>query len=137
MVLSKTRLSFFFFWQKSLPLLTLLLAHSWALREMDSLTDTRKPWALRCLSGAEHLGLPWWSRGLRIHLPVQGTQVRSLVCEHPTCCNYWSLCAPRQDKPPQRGACRLQWRVAPAPQLEKAGAQQRRLSTAKSKQTCK
>ena len=31
-------------------------------------------------------GLPWWLSGKRIHLPMQETQVRSLVQEDPTCC---------------------------------------------------
>ena len=43
-------------------------------------------------------GLPWWRSGLRIHLPMQGTRVRSLVWEDPTCRgatkppshNYWA-----------------------------------------------
>ena len=43
-------------------------------------------------------GLPWWLHGQRIHLPMQKTQVRSLVQEDPTCCratkpvrhNYWA-----------------------------------------------
>ena len=30
--------------------------------------------------------LPWWLPWLRIRLPMQGTQVRSLVWEDPTCC---------------------------------------------------
>ena len=30
-------------------------------------------------------GLPWWHSGLRIRLPTQGTQVRALVREDPTC----------------------------------------------------
>ena len=68
----------------------------------------------------------------RIHLPMQETQVRSLVWEDPTChgatrsvcqywgsalepesCNYWGLSTPDsapQEKPLQWGAC--------APQLE-------------------
>ena len=31
------------------------------------------------------VGLPWWSRWLRIHLSTQGTWVRSLVWEGSTC----------------------------------------------------
>ena len=31
------------------------------------------------------LGLPWWSSVKSIHLPVQGTQVWSLLQEDPTC----------------------------------------------------
>ena len=78
---------------------------------------------------------------LRIRLPVQGTRVRALVQEDPTCCratkpvhhNYWACvplllspcattteaCAPRaralqQEKPLQWEAHAPQWRVAPA-----------------------
>ena len=44
------------------------------------------------------IGLPWWCSGLRLHLPMQGTQIWSLVSEDPTCCgatkpvhhNYWA-----------------------------------------------
>ena len=74
---------------------------------------------------------------LRIHLPMQGTRVRALVREDPTCrgatkpvshnywactlepaChNYWALVlragAPQQEKPPQWEARALQWRAAP------------------------
>ena len=75
---------------------------------------------------------------LRIRLPIQGTWVRALVWEDPTCrggtklmrhnywaCalelashNYWACapraCAPQQEKPPQWEVHALQWRVAPA-----------------------
>ena len=73
---------------------------------------------------------------LRIRLPMQGTRVRALVREDPTCCgaaksmspSYWACalepsshvpraCAPQQEKPPQ-------W---------EAHAQQRRPSTGKNK----
>ena len=71
---------------------------------------------------------------LRIHLPMQGTWVQSLVWEDSTChratkpvrhnywaCtleptshNYWArtprACAPQQEKPPQQEAHALQWR---------------------------
>ena len=30
-------------------------------------------------------GLPWWHSSLRIRLPMQGTRVRALVWEDPTC----------------------------------------------------
>ena len=84
---------------------------------------------------------------LRIHLPLQGTQVQSLVQEDPTCrratkpvrhncwactvepaChNYWArvprACAPQQEKPLQR--------EARTPQLEKACVQQQRPNAAK------
>ena len=64
---------------------------------------------------------------IRIRLPMQGTQVRSLVREDPTCRGATSLCtqllkpthprahAPRQEKPPQREAQALLQRVAPTP----------------------
>ena len=83
------------------------------------------------------MGLPWRSSDLRIHLPMQGTQVRSLVWEDPTCCNQHAACvlcdkkSLHDEKPADCNG------VAPALQLEKAGAQQRRLSTAKNKQTYK
>ena len=63
---------------------------------------------------------------LRICLPVQGTRVRALVWEDPTCRgatgpvshNYWACasgaCAPQQEKPRQWEARALWWRVAPA-----------------------
>ena len=62
---------------------------------------------------------------LRICLPMQGTRVRSLVGEDPTCRgatkhlshNYWAHVprahAPQQEKPPQWEAHAPQWRVAP------------------------
>ena len=63
---------------------------------------------------------------LRIRLPMQGTRVRALVREDPTChgatkpmChNFWA-CVPRaraqqQEKPLQWEAHALQWRAAPA-----------------------
>ena len=75
---------------------------------------------------------------LRIRLPTQGTRVRALVREDPTCRratkpvrhNYWACalelvshnywaCAPRarapqQEKPPKWEPCSPQWRLAPA-----------------------
>ena len=77
---------------------------------------------------------------LRIHLPMQGTQVRALVWEDPTCrgatkpthhnywaCalepvnhNYWAYTprahAPQHEKLPQWEACAPQQRVAPTHQ---------------------
>ena len=62
---------------------------------------------------------------LRICLPMQGTQVRALVWEDPTCRgatgpvshNYWSCvsgaCAPQQERPRQWEARAPRWRVAP------------------------
>ena len=75
---------------------------------------------------------------LRICLPMQGTRVRSLVWEDPTCRgatgplhhNYWACAlepmshnywahmprahSPQQEKPPEWEACTPQWRVFPA-----------------------
>ena len=75
---------------------------------------------------------------LRIHLPMQGTQVQASVWEDPTCCgatkpmchNYWACAleptsrsywahaprarAPQREKPPQWKAHAPQQRVAPA-----------------------
>ena len=63
---------------------------------------------------------------LRICLPVQGTRVRALAWEDPTCHgatrpvshNYWACvsgaCAPRQERPRQWEARAPRWRVAPA-----------------------
>ena len=91
-------------------------------------------------------GFPWW---LRVHLPVQGTQVQSLVQEDstghraakPVRHSYWALgpraCAPQQ-KPPQGEAHTLQLERGPcSPQLEKILSQQWRTSTAKNKQHLK
>ena len=91
---------------------------------------------------------------LRIHLPMQGTQVWSLVWEDPTCLraikpmghNCWAqgsqllkptrprACAPQQDVPPKWEAHVLQLESSPLwPQLEKSWEQQQRISTAKYK----
>ena len=63
---------------------------------------------------------------LRICLPMQGTRVRALVWEDPTCRgatspvshNYWAcacgVCAPQQERPRQWEARAPRWRVAPA-----------------------
>ena len=63
---------------------------------------------------------------LRIRLPMQGTRVRALVWEDPTCRgatrpvshNYWTCasgaCAPQQERPRQWEARAPRWRVAPA-----------------------
>ena len=63
---------------------------------------------------------------LRICLPMQGTWVRALVREDPTCRgaagpvshNYWACaseaCAPQQERPRQWEARAPRWRVAPA-----------------------
>ena len=84
------------------------------------------------------MGASLVARWLRIHLPMQGTRVRALVREDPTCCgatkpmrhNYWACalepashnywahasraCALQQEKPLQWEARALQQRVAPA-----------------------
>ena len=63
---------------------------------------------------------------LRVCLPMQGTRVRALVWEDPTCRgatepvrhNYWACasgaCAPQQERPRYREAHAPRWRVAPA-----------------------
>ena len=63
---------------------------------------------------------------LRICLPRQGTRVRALVWEDPTCRGaagpvshkYWACtsgaCAPQQERPRQWEARTPRWRVAPA-----------------------
>ena len=84
-------------------------------------------------------GLPWW----RICLPMQGTRVRALVWEDPTCHgatgpvshNYWACasgaCAPQREAAIVRGP-RAAMKSGPClPQLEKALAQKRRPNTAK------
>ena len=88
------------------------------------------------VSGRTSLVVQW----LRICLLMQGTRVRSLVREDPTCRratkpvhhNYWAcvlqLLKPaclepvlhNKEKPLQWEARALQWRVAFSPQLEKA-----------------
>ena len=62
---------------------------------------------------------------LRICLPMQGTRVRALVWEDPTCHgaagpvshNYWACasgaCAPHQERPRRWEACAPRWRVVP------------------------
>ena len=63
---------------------------------------------------------------LRVFLPMQGTRVRALAWEDPTCCgaagpvshNYWACAsgaaAPQQERPRQWEARAPRWRVAPA-----------------------
>ena len=83
---------------------------------------------------------------LRIHLPMQGARVRSLVQEDPTCrgaakplCrNCWAHAlephALQQEKPPQWEAHTLQLERSPCSlQLEKTHAQRRWPGTAKNK----
>ena len=62
---------------------------------------------------------------LRVCLPMQGTWVRALVWEDPTCCgatgpvshNYWACasgdCAPQQERPRWWEARAPRWRMAP------------------------
>ena len=79
---------------------------------------------------------------LRICLPMQGTQVRALVWEDPTCRgatrpvshNYWACasgaCAPQREAATVRGP-RTAMKSGPRlPQLEKALSQKRRPNTA-------
>ena len=87
---------------------------------------------------------------LRILLPTQGTQVRSLVGEDPTCCgatkpacrNYWSpgaesLCSATREATATRSPCTSTKSSSRSTQLEKAHVQQRRPNTAKNKQKIK
>ena len=76
---------------------------------------------------------------LRICLLVQGTRVRSLVRDGPTCCgatkplphNYGAQ-GLQQQRPLQRGSCAPQLESSPcSPQLEKAHSKQQRPSAAK------
>ena len=92
-----------------------------------------------CFSFKKILGTSLVAQWLRIHLPMQGTWVRSLVREDPTCRgatkpvrhNYWACAlecprattaearaptarAPQQEKPPQWETRTPQWRVSPA-----------------------
>ena len=82
---------------------------------------------------------------LRIHLPIQGTPVQSLVLEDPICCgatkpashNYWA-CALHQEKSRQWEAHALQWRVNPShcnqrkPAARKTQCSQKEISKNKS-----
>ena len=83
---------------------------------------------------------------LRIRLPVQGTRVRALVWEDPTCrgatrprepqllsLRVWNLCSTTREAATVRGP-RTAMRSGPhLPQLEKALAQKQRPNTAKNK----
>ena len=81
------------------------------------------------------LGASLVAQWLRIRLPMQGTQVHSLVREDPTGCgatkpmchNYWSPSAA------MRNLCNATKSSPRSLQLEKAGAQQRRPNAAKKK----
>ena len=84
-------------------------------------TEHKVPGTLKILSRVS-LMAQW----LRICLPMQGTWVRALVWEDPTCRgatspvshNYWACasgaCAPQQERPRQWEARTPRWRVAPA-----------------------
>ena len=80
-------------------------------------------------------------------LPMQKTQVQTLVQEDPTCLRATKptttelpcprICAPQQLKPPQGGALTLQWRVAPnSLQLEEAQEKQWRPACVQLPQSC-
>ena len=73
-----------------------------------------------------HDGASLVAQWLRVRLPMQGTRVRALVWEDPTCRgatgpvshSYWvcasGACAPQQERPRQWEARAPRWRVAPA-----------------------
>ena len=83
---------------------------------------------------------------LRVCLPMQGTRVRTLVWEDPTCrratgprepqllsLRVWSLCSATREAATGKGP-RTAMKSGPhLPQLEKALAQKRRPNTAKNK----
>ena len=82
---------------------------------------------------------------MRVCLPMQGTRVRALVWEDPTCCGawarepqllslrVWSLCSATREAAIVRGPRTAMKSGPPLPQLEKALAQKRRPNTAKKK----
>ena len=83
---------------------------------------------------------------LRVRLPVQGTRVRALVWEDPTCrranwarepqllsLRVWSLCSATREAATVRGPHTAMRSGPRLPQLEKALAQKRRPNTAKNK----
>ena len=88
-----------------------------------------------------HLGTSLVVQKLRIHLPMQGTQVWFLIQEDPTCCratkpvhhNYWAHMprahVPQEEKPLHWEAWATQAERSPcSSQLEEAHTQQRRPS---------
>ena len=104
------------------------------------------------------IGASLVAQWLRIRLPMQGTWVRALVQEDPTCCgatrpvyhnywactlepvshNYWSLCAYSPCSTTRESTAmrspRTETRSSPRSlQLEKARAQQQRPNAAKNK----
>ena len=84
---------------------------------------------LPTLSG-KHFKMAFWTslvvQWLRIHLPVHGTWIGSLVRDDPPCrraakpmhCNYWACCLDPCSA--TREAFTPQWRVAPTLQLQRA-----------------
>ena len=110
------------FWHKTaVPLLKLSLLVKWngILMERNALADDM------ILAFKKHEGASLVAQWLRIRLPMQGTRVRALVWEDPTCCgatrpvshNYWACasgaCAPQQERPRWWEARAPRWRVAP------------------------
>ena len=91
----------------------------------------------------EQSGASLVAQWLRICLPMQGTRVRSLIREDPTCRgatkpvrhNYWACasgaCAPQQEAAIVRGPHTAMKSGPHLPQLEKALTQKRRPNTAK------
>ena len=83
--------------------------------------------------GVTSLVVQW----LRIHLPMQGAWVQSLLLEDSTCCRstkpaHYRACALQQEKPPQWEAHTPQLENSLClPQLEKALTQKWRLSAIK------
>lgn len=68
-------------------------------------------------------------RWLRIHLPTQGTWLRSLIWEFPTCCGA----TPQQERPRQWEAPLLKKEYHHSLQLSKGHVQKQRCSTAVNK----
>ena len=115
-----------------------VLRYLWRLQNGSNIITPLGKWLKNSIRRAS-LVAQW----LRICLPMQGTRVRALVWEDPTCHgatrpvshNYWACasgaCAPQQERPRQWEARAPRWRVAAgSPQLEKALAQKRRPNTA-------
>ena len=87
---------------------------------ISSLMSNRNNRKLKITVGASQV-----AQWLRICLPMQGTRVRALVWEDPTCHgatgpvshNYWACasgaCAPQQERPRWWEARAPRWRVAP------------------------
>ena len=80
---------------------------------------------------------------MRVCLPMQGTQVRALVWEDPTCHGatrpmshnllslyVWSLCSATREATTVRGPCSVMKSGPHLPQLEEALAKKRRPNTA-------